>query len=235
MKIIILAAGFGQRLGKKMSKGLVPLDGEKTFLDWQLQTLRDVHLSDDVVLVAGRDYNEIKSRYQTLCTDIIANDNVEMNNGYSLLLAHSHMEKGFVLINCDVVFDVNIVLDLINSESQNSLVVDESKGEDPEEMKCCAIHGVPYRLKKTLIRGDERNRVGEFAGMCKITHQASIKPLIDILRTRSEKGVAFYWEDALEEHMSSFCYGITPTQGKKWLEVDFPEDLLHAKSLFKFQ
>ncbi len=235
MKVIILAAGFGKRLGKNKSKGLVELDGPRNFLDRHFQCLEELGLDGNVVLVGGKDHQELADRYQHRCVDVIANDNVDMNNGYSLLLAARHMWDGFLLINCDVVYDIDILKSLVRAPDANSLLVDGDKGDDPEEMKACAIHGVPYRLKKTIIPEDEINRIGEFAGMCKITNPDSITTLVEILDCQCRKWVPFYWEDALEEHMSHYRYGITFTEGRNWLEVDFPEDLALAKRTFGFE
>lgn len=234
MKVIILAAGFGSRLGMDKSKGLVEIDGEETFLDKHFQTLQRLGLADDVVLVAGKDFADVDARYKNHCTEVIKNSRVELNNGYSLLLAARHMQEGFILINCDVICDETILIDLLNSDSRNSLVVDGDKGHDPEEMKACAIHGLPYRLKKSIIPEDTRNMVGEFAGMCKIAERNSIASLIEILSRMSGEAIPFYWEDALEEHMGKFRYGITFTKGRKWLEVDFMEDYHQAKEMFGY-
>ncbi|MBF0445223.1 MAG: NTP transferase domain-containing protein [Magnetococcales bacterium] len=234
MKVIILAAGFGSRLGMDKSKGLVEIDGDETFLDKHFRTLARLGITDDVVLVAGKDYDDVHARYHKQCVEVIRNNHVELNNGYSLLLAAKHMGEGFILINCDVICDTAIIEELINSKDPNSLVVDGDKGQDPEEMKTCAIHGLPYRLKKSIIPEDTRNMVGEFAGMCKIADVESINSLISILSEMSETQIPFYWEDALEDHMSKFRYGITFTKGRKWLEVDFMEDYHQAKEMFGY-
>jgi L-glutamine-phosphate cytidylyltransferase len=235
VKVIILAAGFGSRLGKDKSKGLVEIDGEETFLDKHFRTLARLGIADDVVLVAGKDYDDVYARYNDQSVEVIRNNRVELNNGYSLLLAARHMQSGFMLINCDVICDTSILEDLIASSDANSLIVDGEKGHDPEEMKACAIHDLPYRLKKNLIPEDTRNMVGEFAGMCKVGDTTSIESLIAILTSMSESGVPFYWEDALEEHMGRFRYGITFTKGRRWLEVDFMEDYHQAKEMFGYK
>jgi choline kinase len=235
MKVIILAAGFGSRLGMDKSKGLVEIDGKETFLDKHFQTMQRLGMADDVVLVAGKDFDDVHARYHDRCVEVIRNDRVELNNGYSLLLAARHMKSGFMLINCDVVCEEAILTDLIASKDHNSLVVDGDKGHDPEEMKACAIHGLPYRLKKSIIPEDTRNMVGEFAGMCKVTDTRSIDRLIGILTRMSDEGTPFYWEDALEDHMGRFRYGITFTNGRKWLEVDFMEDYHQAKEMFGYK
>jgi L-glutamine-phosphate cytidylyltransferase len=235
MKVIILAAGFGSRLGMDKSKGLVEIDGDETFLDKHFQTLERLGLAGDVVLVAGKDFADVHARYKDKAVEVIRNDRVEMNNGYSLLLAAKHMHSGFMLINCDVVCDDAILEELIAADENNSLVVDGDKGHDPEEMKACAIHGLPYRLKKSIIPEDTRNMVGEFAGMCKVGEAESINSLIAILTNMSEEGTPFYWEDALEDHMGRFRYGITFTKGRKWLEVDFMEDYYQAKDMFGYR
>ena len=234
MMIIILAAGFGNRLGQNKSKGLVALDGQETFLDKHFQVLSSLSIDTDIVLVTGHDTDEFIERYQHRCTKIIRNDHIEMNNGYSLLLATDYMYQGFIVINCDVVIEADIMDSLVADTEKNSLVVDSSKGQDTEEMKLCAIHGVPYRLKKKLIVDDIKNLVGEFTGICKITDIKSIGLLTQYLHEYYQKGKPFYWEDAIEEHMSIYRYGLTYTMGRKWLEVDFPEDLEHARRMFGF-
>ena len=235
MKVIILAAGFGRRLGQFKSKGLVELDGQQTFFDKQFQALEQFGMADDVVLVAGKDFDNVRARYHHRCVEVIHNVNVDLNNGHSLFLAASHMQKGFLLINCDVVFEPSILKSLVDAPDANTLMVDGAKGLDPEEMKACAIHGIPYRLKKKIIPHDVKNRIGEFAGMCKVTQTAAIPLLVEILEQRSRSGTPFYWEDALEDHMTTFRYGVAFTEGRKWVEVDFPADLSQAKEMFGFQ
>ena len=59
MKIVILAAGIGSRLGFEIPKALVNLDRNTTILDFQINLLKGYFNLSDIIIVVGYKKNRV--------------------------------------------------------------------------------------------------------------------------------------------------------------------------------
>lgn len=130
MNAVILAAGMGKRLGELTehhTKCMVQINGEM-LIDRMLTCLSELALNK-VVLVIGyqgqklRDY--IGSTYKGLPVEYIENPVYDQtNNIYSLYLARKILsDDDTLLMESDLIFDVEILRKLMDSDSPNLVTV----------------------------------------------------------------------------------------------------------------
>jgi choline kinase len=89
MKVVILMAGIGSRLGSKLPKCLTPLKTDYTILDHQLENL--TAFAGEIVVVVGFRKELIKRRYPGLY--FVDNPRFEeTNTSQSLLIALDQLD-----------------------------------------------------------------------------------------------------------------------------------------------
>ncbi|MFI5778920.1 NTP transferase domain-containing protein [Nocardia sp. NPDC051570] len=108
---IILAAGYGRRLGSGGPKCLVPVDGEP-ILHRAIRNLAAVGVRD-VFVVVGHGAEEIIARTGDRLAEIsvhyVHSDAAEFtNNAYSLWLARAHLDGDVFVLDGDIAFDPEI-------------------------------------------------------------------------------------------------------------------------------
>lgn len=239
MKAIILAAGVGSRirpLTDHCPKSLLTIDG-KTILEMMLSHIQDCGIRE-VVFVLGylqdqiRDY--VTEQFPHLLTHYIINERyTETNTGYSLMLTRDIAEGStFIKFDADVVFDINILKNLIGSRYENCLCIDKNIDLDAEEVKVIvAGDNRVVRASKTVNPADA---MGESIGIEKIGGEVS-KLLFAELETmmKEKKNYQEYYEAAYEKLIAKnvpfYAMDIT---GLPWTEIDTQEDFATAKKIF---
>ena len=122
MKIVILAAGIGSRLGNPFPKPLTPLKNGKSIMEMQIESLSNQFSIDDINVVVGFKKDLIMERFPELM--FIYNPFFDRTNtSKSLLQALRKNKKNDVLwLNGDVVFDGKL-LQLLQSHIIISLLL----------------------------------------------------------------------------------------------------------------
>jgi choline kinase len=222
MQAVILAAGFGSRLksvtGGK-AKPLIDIGGRPLILH-QLEALAD-HGVGPVLVIVGHQADEVQqvigSRAEVLLNDRFA----ETNSLYSLWLARDWIKGPFVLLNCDLFFDPEI-LGLVLEEPGNILAYDSTSSRGREQTKVAIRQRRVADLGKDLPPGSAR---GESLGLLKFEKDGATA----LLRTAEalvREGQTNAW---VIEATRAICgelaiYGIN-VAGHAWTEIDFPYDL----------
>ncbi len=238
MKAVILAAGYGSRLGiftKHIPKALLSI-GNKPIIAYMLKTLKK-HGINDVVVVTGYkghklkkyliknfdfDFSFIHNRYYR-----------RTNNIYSLYLAMDKVDSGFYIINSDVLSHPKIFEYLHKSEKKElTLSVDTVKKLGEEEMKVRIQNDRIVEISKE-IPPDDAN--GEYIGFARVPKR-NVNDLHEHLEiVIREKGKKVFYEEAFQSMIDSgikLCY--ESTRGLPWIEIDTPYDLMIArKEVFK--
>lgn len=133
MKVVILMAGIGSRLGNHYPKCLTPLRPDYTILDHQLENLEA--FAGDIIAVVGFKKEIILERHPEL---LFAYNPLfdQTNTSQSLLIAFRHLRGEDVLfLNGDVVFDPRIIAAMLECEHSSMAVVRSPVAE--EEVKFC--------------------------------------------------------------------------------------------------
>jgi choline kinase len=236
---LVLAAGAGRRLHPlthELPKTLLPVAGEKTILDIALSNLRDVGLTD-VVLVTGFAAERIEERVPELERQYglklhtVFNDKAEeWNNAYSLWLARKWFAEGVLLVNGDTVHPVSVEKSLLSARGPDILLaVDDAKPLADEEMKVLRSEdGTLQRINKAL---DPASAAGEYIGVTLIEPPAA-ESLASALEATWSREPSLYYEDGYQEFVDAGgTIGLASIGRADWVEVDNHDDLARAREV----
>jgi L-glutamine-phosphate cytidylyltransferase len=230
MKGVILAAGKGSRLNGTAGdkpKCLVEAGGV-TLVERQIRTLRTAGL-DDIIVVVGCQADRVRAVCGAGVTYVENSRFAETNSLYSLWTARALLYQGFVVLNCDVLFHPSLLDDLLATHHDAALLIARREpGQPPygdEEMKVRVRGGRVVDMSKTM---DPAEADGENLGIVKFG-PAGAPRLIEILDGIVAEGRLRDWAPAA---FTAFAqerplYALD-TNGRPWIEIDFPEDYQRA-------
>ncbi|MGE0078961.1 MAG: NTP transferase domain-containing protein [Bacteroidales bacterium] len=227
MKIVILAAGIGSRLGNPLPKTLTILKSGKSIMQQQTENLSKYFDADDINIVVGFKKDIIMEHFPDLT--YIYNQNFDTTNtSKSLLKAMKKYKNNSVLwLNGDVVFDSEILSRLKPLVEKNqSFVCVNNSAVGEEEVK--------YNLDgNNFIREISKKVVdakGEAVGINFISSN-DIKFFISRLEECADND---YFERGLELAIEKDGIKILPIDisDHRCVEIDFKEDLENANKLF---
>ncbi len=229
MKAIIVAAGKGNRLyplTKDIPKPLLKINKNETILEHQLKNLTNCGISE-IVMVTGYHANKVEElggpdiRY-------VYNPFYEITNSLaSLWFARNEMDDDFVYLHADVVFDRRILEDLLKRQENVCLVIEPKKCIE-EDMKVRVASDLMVEIGKGISLSEA---YGEFIGITRFS-RAGAKLLAGALEKIVRQGDLMLWfESAIQWLIDNGCQVHTlSTEGKPWIEIDFPDDLEQARN-----
>jgi choline kinase len=226
MKVIILAAGIGSRLGQDIPKALVHIDGSTTILDSQICSLKKYVKLSEVIIVTGYRKEFITQRYKDLNYSI-NHDYAKTNTSKSLLkgLEMIDIKEDIIYMNGDVIFDPEIIRLVLNNRDINQICVNNEKvGEEEVKYGLDEIGNIKCLSKKV------KEPLGEAVGINYVNHEY-LAEFIDCLKLCDDMD---YHERAVEfaiEKGITFC----PLNiGNRFcIEIDYKEDLEKAIQIWK--
>ena len=238
MKAVILAAGYGSRLGiftKNIPKALLSI-GNKPIIAYTLKILKD-HGIHDIVVVTGYKGHKLR-KYLTRNFDLdfsfIHNKHYKRtNNIYSLYLAMEKIDSSFYIINSDVLSHPKIFEYLHNSNKKELVLsVDTVKKLGEEEMKVRIENDRIIEISKEI---PPNKADGEYIGFAKVPKR-NVNDLHEHLEiVIEEKGKTVFYEEAFQSMIDAgIKLTYESTRGLPWIEIDTPYDLMLArKEVFK--
>jgi choline kinase len=255
-KVIIVAAGMGQRLGPNtcaVPKCLVPV-GARTILGWQLAAYRACGI-DDIVIVRGYLGEVLAARQAELGPGIRFVDNLgyrENNILLSLLCAEAEIEGPILVSYSDIIFTPAVVRALVAARGDVCLVIDrdfaqvyEGRTEHPfeqAEVSDLTADGLVARVGKQALPAAAA--YGEFIGLCKLSATGSTwlrdawRELCARYRGREDEPFmraprfrVAYLTDLLQ-HLIDAGRPVHPVSIRgQWREIDTVQDLARARAL----
>ena len=225
MKIIILAAGIGSRLGNPFPKPLTPLKNGKSIMKMQVENISSRYDVDDINVVVGFKKDLIMERFPEL-TYVYNPFFDQTNTSKSLLRAlKKYKDKSVLWINGDVVFDKHIfdkLQPLITAKTSFVAVNTNKVGE--EEVKYVLKDGFINQLSKTV-----QNGAGEAVGINFISSN-DIQAFINRLKECDNND---YFERGLELAINKDNLKIKAVDISEYncMEIDFIEDLENANNM----
>jgi choline kinase len=238
IKAVILAAGVGSRirpLTDNCPKSLLMING-KTILEMMISHIQKCGISE-IVFVLGYLQDQIKDYVKTQFPDLVAHyitnkKYKETNTGYSLLLTKDLVQNStFIKFDADVVFDISILKNLIDSEHDNCLCIDKNINLDAEEIK--VIIREENRVVKASRTVNPEDAIGESIGIEKISPEAAHALFSELeIMMKDEQYHQEYYEAAYERIIEKDVpFHALDISGLKWTEIDTKEDFLTAESL----
>ena len=225
MKIIILAAGIGSRLGNPFPKPLTPLKNGKSIMKMQTDNIASKYNIDDINVVVGFKKDLIMERFPEL-TYVYNPFFDRTNTSKSLLQAlKKHRDKSVLWFNGDVVFDEKI-LDILNPsiDANESFVAVNTSKVAEEEVKYTLKDGFINELSKTV-----KNGLGEAVGINFI----SSNDILNFINRLEDCDNNDYFERGLELAIEKDDLKINAVDISKYncMEIDFIEDLENVNNM----
>jgi choline kinase len=223
MQAVILAAGMGSRLkevtGGK-AKALLEVGGRSLILH-QLEALAD-HGVGPVLVIVGYQADEVRMEIGDRAETLVNERYAETNSLYSLWLARKWIKGPFVLLNCDLFFDPQI-LEQVLEESGNVLAYDSTSSRGREQTKVAIKQRRVADLGKDLPASSAR---GESLGLLKFDEEGAraMVQTADALVSRDKQEDAWVIEATRAVCAQVPIYGVN-VAGQAWAEIDFPYDL----------
>ena len=245
MKVIILAAGRGTRLGhhtKEIPKGLVDVNG-KSIIERQIELFKKNGITE-IVIVRG--YKKEKFCWNDVT--FIDNEDFANNNQLASLVLAQNMVSGNVLILFgDLLFEQTILDQILASNSDISIAVDLNWKERYDENRNNQFPALAEIENDKITRISENKSLvrkkpsGEFFGIMKLSSKGS-KILTDVIeKTKHHKG-KFHDSHSFSmgkipdiiEEIIDLGFTVKPILvSDKWFEVDTILDLEKAKTIFQ--
>ena len=225
MKIIILAAGIGSRLGNPFPKPLTKLKNHKSIMQMMTENISFSYSLDLVNLVVGFKKDLIMESFPNL-TYIYNQYFDQTNTAKSLLKAiKKNKDHSILWMNGDIVFDKNILIKLKEyiDKDVSFVAVNTSKVAE-EEVKYTLKGNYINELSKTVENG-----LGEAVGINFI----SSKYIDSFIKRLEQCDDNDYFERALEVAIEKDGFKIKPVDISEFncIEIDFEEDLKNANNL----
>jgi len=245
MKVIILAAGKGTRLGhhtNDIPKALVDINGS-SIIERQLKQFQNKGITDISIIVGYK-----KEKFPFKNVNLIYNNNFENNDLLaSLIYAEREIHGEILILYADLLFEEKILEQIIKSTHDISIAIDldwkkkhddERNNQFPPLAEIDNEKVVRISENKSLIR---KKISGEFFGIMKLTSHGSYIFMKILEKSKSHEGrfhdsISFAMAkipDMIQEIIES-GYDIKPVfVDGKWLEVDTMMDLEKAKTMFQ--
>lgn len=227
MRIIVLAAGMGTRLGRPHPKPLTKLGDGTTILDRQLSLYEKVFPGVEVTLAVGHRLEDITERYPDI--PVHYNAAYATTNTAKTLLGAMHgtpADESVLWANGDLVFDEAVLRELARyvKMEESAVVVDRSSVGD-EEVKYLVEDGHITELSKTVPTSQA---LGEAVGI----NYISARDKGEFLYWLDRVGDQDYFEAAMTEAIRQSGVQFSPVDitGHIAVEVDTIADLATANS-----
>lgn len=250
MKAIIVAAGMGKRLrgfASDKPKCMIEINGRSLFKR-QTEILLRNGISEINVVTGYR-----KEWFTN--NEFVYHINTEYENNnilHSLFCAETAMDKGFLVSYSDIIYDADIVRQMLDQDSDISIAVDTGwkmhyKGrlEHPIAEAELVFSEDQETVSKIHKNGDHKNARGEFLGLACFSERGAkgLKEVFGELLKHYEKNPdkpfhsarsfkQAYLTDMFQEMVDrGYRVNIVEITGK-WAEIDTPEDLRSVREMW---
>jgi choline kinase len=246
MKIIILAAGRGERLmplTKNTPKPLLDMGNGNTLLEEQLSRIAESGAISDVVIVAGYLAEQVEAKVSTqphegLDVRTLYNPFFEVsNNLMSLWLARSEMGEDFMVTNGDNLFSAKVFRRFAEETSDGIwLSVGKKEEFDHDDMRVSLTDGVVSRVSKKI---PDPEADAESPGLGLVRGERARRIYVEQLDAlaHQREHLQSFW---LEVYNRAYTSGVTvkpwffETEGN-WQEVDFHQDVELVRAALKIR
>lgn len=227
MQAVILAAGFGSRLKDRgrRPKPLVDVGG-RPMVEHQLAMLAAAGVSD-VLVVVGHAQDRIRSYLGDRVRYVVNDAYASTNSLYSFLRASRHVREDTLVLNCDVLCHPRLMQQLADAPG-DALLYDARSGDEAEHMKV-AVHG--NRLVDMSKELPPHEVCGENVGLLKMRRDTVARVAQAGRAILREGGRRAWLAQAVREVARSTPFQCLDVAGLPWVEIDFPEDLAHARAV----
>ena len=250
MKAIIIAAGIGSRLGdltKDLPKPLVDVNG-KSILQRQIEIFNKFGI-DEIIIIRGPHKEKFNFKNVTYVEDIDVSNHDLLG---SLMTAEKEMNDNMIISYGDIIFDENILSQILSSPEHSTLAVDydwQKNYQYKSDILLDKVSVVTLENNSIIDVGyyenfqDSKNLVfGEFIGLMKISKFTAVQLIEQYNHLQDCHQGKFHDSPSIQfgiitdmiNELLKNGIKFSPTKiSGRWCEIDTPEDLENAKELFK--
>ena len=248
MRVIILAAGRGSRMGKltqNIPKPLVNVNG-KSIIERQLSSLKQNGILD-IIIVTGPYHEKFNFKNVVYVNNL---DHKKHDTLGSLMTARDYMNDEIIITYADQIFEEKIVKSMTEFTGDIGIAVDldweknyVNRDQHPKsEAENVLINGNEIlELRKNISECKENEKIGECPGLVKFSRKASKVFLDKYSELEISHQGKFHNAPSLEKAIISDMIqeligseiNVEPIYvSGKWCEIDTPQDLQIARKLF---
>ena len=250
MKAIIVAAGIGSRLGdltKDLPKSLVNVNG-KSILERQIKIFNKFGIND-IIIIRGPHKDKFNFENVTYVEDTDVSNHDLLG---SFMAAEKEMDDNLLISYGDIIFDENILSQIISSSENSTLAIDYDWQKNYHNISNALLDKVSVvTLENNSIIDigyyenfkNSKNLVfGEFIGLMKISKSTIIQFIKQYNYLQKNHQGKFHdspsihfgiMTDMIKELLKNgIKFSSTKISGR-WCEIDTIQDLEIAKKLFK--
>ena len=232
MRAILISAGKGTRLyplTKNTPKSLLEVGEGLTLLEAQLHSLQEAGIVD-VTIIVGYRAEQIEAKLHKYKKDFNINTVYNpfydvSNNLLSVWMARHLMQDEFITINGDDMFTADVIINLMKSKNNITMVIDEKDHYDEDDMKIIHHDGLVKEVSKQI---DPAKANGESVGIIKFSGhgpQIYVNILEEMVR-HSENKNSFYLKAIQEIINKGYLVHFSKCKPGDWGELDFHPDLM---------
>lgn len=237
MKALILSAGQGSRLlplTESRPKCLLPLETQ-SLIEWQIQELTRCGV-DEIVVVVGFRAAAVEEMLAGLCRPGLSIRTIfnpffnVADNLASCWLARHEMDRDFVILNGDTVFEAAILQRLLKSPpAPVTVTIDRKASYDSDDMKVVLDGNRLVDIGKTLPLDAVD---GESIGMLLFRGQGPRLFAGALDRAmRTPEGLKWWYLKVIGLLAQDGHVNTASIEGLEWGEVDYPADLGRAQEM----
>ena len=242
MKGLILCAGMGTRLDpltRTRPKCMVHVAG-RPMMEYQLDSLRRAGVKDCVIVVgymADSVRGHFGSYYRGVSISYVENTiYAETNNLYSLWLAKAELNDDILLLEGDLVFDDQLIRQLLQMDERNVAVVDRFRSY-MDGTVILANGGVADSmvLKADQGPGFDYGPALKTVNIYRLSRETLTEAIVPEMETFLAKGrTGQYYEAVFSTLIGSgrMNMAVMNTGNNKWAEIDTLGDLRDAQKMF---
>ena len=245
MQAIILTAGYGRRmqpLSAGCHKALLPIAGT-TILGRIVDSLLAVGVSD-IVIVTGYRADDVRSflqdRYPHVAFSFVHNARyADTNNIVSLSLALDRMKYDLdvLLIECDLLFDTDLLRRLVRAPGGNVALVDRFRsGMDGTVVAVedgVITHVYPPHLQGSDFTYGDKFKTLNIYRFDREFCRSTLQPLLSCYANFIDGNCYYELVLGMLVNMQRQRIGAEVVDGSYWAEVDDPNDLAVARYHFE--
>ncbi len=242
MKGLILSAGMGTRLDpltRTRPKCMVHVAG-RPMMEYQLDSLRRAGVKDCVIVVgymADSVRGHFGSNYRGVSLSYVENPIYDKtNNLYSLWLAKAKLNDDILLLEGDLVFDDQLVGQLVQMDEQNVAIVDRFRSY-MDGTVILASGGVAESmvLKADQGPGFDYGPALKTVNIYRLSRETLIEAIVPEMEAFLAEGrTGQYYEAVFSSLIGSgrMNMAVMNTGNSKWAEIDTLGDLRDAQKMF---
>ena len=231
---VILAAGMGVRLkelNKGIPKGFISLEDDTPIIEHSIEALLACGITD-IIIVTGfmnEHYENLRSRYPQIWT--VRNEKYsETGTMYSLWCARDLLNKDFILLESDLIFEVRAIKELLESPVKNAILL-SGKTEAGDEVY---VEAEGDRVKQISKNKTELNSsIGEFIGVSRLSYDFYLKLLQTAEEGFGSDVMLSYDMDCLVTVAEKTPLGFLKIENLLWAEIDDGSQLKKAQKVWK--